>query len=302
MLAPHSESTSLAEPAPRVVTVAAVGWDVVCADHGRPGDPLAILLHGFPDSPATFRHLVPDLVAAGRRVIVPALPGYAPTRAAVRRPSVHPRAMADVVLAVHGAFAGDHRAVLVGHDWGAILTNQVTSTSPERFAAAVTLAVPPVTRDLLRPPDLRQLRLSWYAMVFQLPGAAGLLRRGDWAMVERLWRAWSPGYAPDEVDRKGWRGALQPDGARTAVRWYRTLVAALASGRWPTGTEQVPRVPTLHLGGNDDGCFRPQRQAAAADFLGPGSQVRMLDGLGHFLHLEDPVLVNAHITAWLAAS
>ena len=42
--------------------------------------PLAVLVHGFPDTPHTWRHLGPDLVARGYRVVAPWLPGYdAPT-------------------------------------------------------------------------------------------------------------------------------------------------------------------------------------------------------------------------------
>ena len=42
--------------------------------------PLAVLVHGFPDTPYTWRHLGPDLAARGYRVVAPWLPGYdAPT-------------------------------------------------------------------------------------------------------------------------------------------------------------------------------------------------------------------------------
>ena len=42
--------------------------------------PLAVLVHGFPDAQHTWRHLGPDLVARGYRVVAPWLPGYdAPT-------------------------------------------------------------------------------------------------------------------------------------------------------------------------------------------------------------------------------
>src|SRR5438270_237513 len=42
--------------------------------------PLAVLAHGFPDTPFTWRHLGPDLAGRGYRVVAPWLPGYdAPT-------------------------------------------------------------------------------------------------------------------------------------------------------------------------------------------------------------------------------
>src|SRR5579864_6772031 len=45
----------------------------------RQGFPI-ILLHGFPDDVRAFDGVVPPLVAAGHRVLVPYLRGYGPTR------------------------------------------------------------------------------------------------------------------------------------------------------------------------------------------------------------------------------
>jgi pimeloyl-ACP methyl ester carboxylesterase len=38
--------------------------------------PLAVLVHGFPDTPYTWRHLGPELAARGYRVVAPWLAGY----------------------------------------------------------------------------------------------------------------------------------------------------------------------------------------------------------------------------------
>ncbi|NWG45045.1 MAG: alpha/beta fold hydrolase [Alphaproteobacteria bacterium] len=41
--------------------------------------PAVLCLHGFPDSPATFRSLLPRLADAGFRGIAPVLRGYEPS-------------------------------------------------------------------------------------------------------------------------------------------------------------------------------------------------------------------------------
>ena len=41
--------------------------------------PLALCLHGFPDSAWTWRHLLPALADAGFRAVTPSMRGYAPT-------------------------------------------------------------------------------------------------------------------------------------------------------------------------------------------------------------------------------
>jgi pimeloyl-ACP methyl ester carboxylesterase len=54
--------------------------------------PAVVLLHGFPDSSALWRHQIPILVEAGYRVIAPDLRGFGPSdRPAGRfRPSPAP--------------------------------------------------------------------------------------------------------------------------------------------------------------------------------------------------------------------
>ena len=48
---------------------------LTCGDSG----PLALCLHGFPDSAHTWRHLLPQLADAGYRAVAPWTRGYAPT-------------------------------------------------------------------------------------------------------------------------------------------------------------------------------------------------------------------------------
>ncbi|NCU86832.1 MAG: alpha/beta hydrolase, partial [Actinobacteria bacterium] len=40
---------------------------------------LALLLHGFPDTANTWRHLMPKLAEAGYRAVAPFMRGYAPS-------------------------------------------------------------------------------------------------------------------------------------------------------------------------------------------------------------------------------
>jgi pimeloyl-ACP methyl ester carboxylesterase len=46
---------------------------------GPEDGPLALCLHGFPDTAWTWRFLVPELAEAGFRVVAPFLRGYAPS-------------------------------------------------------------------------------------------------------------------------------------------------------------------------------------------------------------------------------
>ncbi|MCO5754298.1 alpha/beta hydrolase, partial [Citrobacter freundii] len=77
-------------------------------------------MHGWPDSPHTWKDLAESLADAGYRVLAPALRGFAPTRF---RDASTPRsgqlaALACDLLAFVDSLALQ-RPLLVGHDWGA---------------------------------------------------------------------------------------------------------------------------------------------------------------------------------------
>jgi pimeloyl-ACP methyl ester carboxylesterase len=94
--------------------------------------PLALCLHGFPDSAWTWRHLLPALADAGFHAVAPFLRGYAPT--AVPADGRYQTAVLALdAIGLHAALGGDDRAVLIGHDWGAIATYVAANHEPERW-------------------------------------------------------------------------------------------------------------------------------------------------------------------------
>src|SRR3954454_10859481 len=78
--------------------------------------PLALCLHGFPDSAHTWDFLLPELADAGFRAVAPFLRGYAPTDVPADG-LYQPGALASDYIALHAALGGDGEAVLIGHDW-----------------------------------------------------------------------------------------------------------------------------------------------------------------------------------------
>ncbi|CAM2979151.1 alpha/beta hydrolase [Skermania piniformis] len=265
---------------------------------GRPGDRLALLLHGYPDTAYTWRHLGPELAARGYRAVAPFTRGYAPTGLA---PDDSYR-VADLVadtLALHDRL-GDERAVLVGHDWGALTAWGVAATAPGRFARVAALAVPPpaafraslTDRRQLRV-SLRQIRMSWYVGYNQVPGSERLLPR----VIPALWRDWSPGYDAGEDVQHVLAALARPEHRRAALRYYRSNLGLLRADS-PTAAAQQP---ALYLHGAQDGCLQAALVQAHPETLPAGSRHLVLPALGHFLHLEDPALVNRHIVDWLDA-
>src|SRR5262245_65534071 len=125
----------------RQSSVEVEGLDIAylaCGDDG----PLALCLHGFPDSARTWRHLLPALATAGYRAVAPWLRGYAPTDLDPKGRYQNGAAVADAV-ALHEALGGDESAVLIGHDWGALIATGAASYEPDRWSKFVKAAVPP---------------------------------------------------------------------------------------------------------------------------------------------------------------
>ncbi|MBW3657895.1 MAG: alpha/beta hydrolase [Actinobacteria bacterium] len=264
---------------------------------GPADGPLALLLHGFPDTAHTWRHLAPRLADLGYRVIAPWMRGYAPTAPHDGR-TVDGDTLAADANALHRALDGDGDAVLVGHDWGAFAGYRAVAAAPGRWARLVTLAVPPDPALAGARRDPAQARRSWYIAALKTPGSERLLARNDLALVARLWRDWSPDLDGTE-DVEHVRSSLRsPDALRSAVAYYRGLDLLRVS---TPPSSLVPTRPTLYLHGSDDGCIGVRYAEAARDVLThPASLIEIVPGAGHFLHLEHPERVNATIAGFLA--
>ena len=64
----------------------------------------------------------------------------------------------------------------------------------------------------------------------------------------------------------------------------------------------TPPQPQLYLHGSDDGCMAAELARGAGAFLPiEGSRAEVIDGTGHFLHLEAPDTVNRMIVDFVSA-
>jgi pimeloyl-ACP methyl ester carboxylesterase len=282
----------------RARRVRANGVDFGLLEAGDSG-PLALCLHGFPDTADTFRQLLPELAAAGFHAVAPFMRGYAPTAVPADGCYTMGALVADVV-AIHEVLEGDEQAVLVGHDWGAEATYGAAAFAPGRFRRLVTLAVPPLALDPVLFSDYEQLRNFFYLFFFRDPAAPEVVAANDMAFIERLWRDWSPGFDPTEHLTFVKKSLREPAHLKAAIDYYR-----LPSGASPAyqaeelGARQRPPQPTLFMYGADDGCIRAQLLGETLEVMAPGSRSLQIPNAGHFLHLEQPTEVNSHVVSWL---
>lgn len=271
---------------------------------GPEDGPLALCLHGFPDTAHTYRHLLPELAAAGFRAVAPFSRGYAPT-AVPADGRYQTGALARDANALHEALGGDERAVLIGHDWGAQATYGAAGSAPDRWRKVVAMAVPvgPALAGSFF--TYAQIKRSFYMYFFQNPLADAVVAADGQAFVARLWADWSPGYDATE-DLAHVRASLgTPENLAAALGYYRALFDPSRQSPDLAAEQQavsgVPPQPTLYLHGDQDGCMAADVSETVRSVLVPGSDVVVVPGAGHFLHLERPDVVDPRIVGFLTA-
>ncbi len=283
--------------------MAATAVEFACREDGD--GPLALCLHGFPDSAKTYRYLLPALADAGFRAVAPWMRGYAPT--AVPEDGRYQTAVLGLdACALHEALGGDAEAVIVGHDWGAMAAYVAANHEPERWRRVVTMAVPPAGAVAGGFMTYQQLKKSWYMFFFQHGLADVVVGMDDLAFIDGLWADWSPGYgAADDLPRV--KDALRdPANLAAAIGYYRANFGTVPKDPALEAIDALaanpPSQPVLYLHGADDGCLGADVVGDAAAFLpAAGSGFEVVPGTGHFLHVEAPAVVNPKVVGFLTA-
>jgi pimeloyl-ACP methyl ester carboxylesterase len=150
--------------------------------------PLVLLIHGFPDGPATWRDVAPRVAEAGFRCVAVTLRGYQATSLSPEGQYRLADLAGDVASWIEGL--GEQQAHLIGHDWGATIAFAATVHQPERVASLSMISVPnPMRFGTAVGQDKAQMKRSSYIMFFQLGGLSDWwVGRRNAAFVERLWR------------------------------------------------------------------------------------------------------------------
>ena len=288
---------------PETIRVGARGVDFHCLAMGN--GPLALLLHGFPDSARSWLPLMERLAGAGRRAVAPYMRGYAPTSVPADG-CYQTAALASDAVALHDALGGDSDAVIIGHDWGAPATYGAALLAPDRWRRVVGMAVPPgPAMGAALVGNLAQLKRSWYMFFFQHPLSDMVVAANDLAYIDMLWDDWSPGFDGGDAVAATKNALRDPANLAAALGYYRATLGegkkdpALADLQARMGSE-VPPQPLLYLHGVNDGCIGREVADFAAGIAPANVDVRIVEGAGHFLQLEQPRAVAEHVLGWIS--
>jgi pimeloyl-ACP methyl ester carboxylesterase len=256
-------------------------------DSGGDGD-VVVLLHGFPETKASWRRVTPHLVDAGYRVVAPDQRGYSP---GARPADTSSYAMAHLVSDVVGMLdaLGADRADVVGHDWGAAVAWQVAGHHPERVSTLTAVSVPhPLAfLEALRTDDDQRER-SQYMRFFEQEGVAeDTLLADDAAALRAV-------FGPvQDVDR--YVEHLQRPGALTAaLSWYRAQDLATVQASGPT------TVPTLYVWSDGDVALGPVAAHATAAHVSAPYRFEVLHDVSHWVPDEAPEQLSGWVLEHLA--
>jgi pimeloyl-ACP methyl ester carboxylesterase len=299
-----------AQTAARMVDtpVLSIGYE----DTGDPRGFPIILLHGFPDDVRAFDGVVPPLVKAGHRALVPYLRGYGPTR--FRDPAA-PR------MAEQGAIGQDvldfadalrlPRFAVAGYDWGGRAAAIAAALHPDRVRATVLIGGYTVQNTVSPQPPAapaNEHRL-WYQYYFNTERGRAGLQANRREICRYLWQAWSPGWKfTDETYNRTAPSFDNPDFVDVVIHSYRhRIMNAPGEARFKEvearlATRPKIQAPSITLYGADDGIRRPPLEPPPEERAVFEKLVarRVVPGVGHFMPRERPEAVSAALLELLA--
>jgi pimeloyl-ACP methyl ester carboxylesterase len=295
--------------------------------------PLVLLVHGWPESWYSWRHQIPAIANAGYRVIAPDMRGYGRSDApeAVEAYDIH-NLSGDMVglLDAYGA----EKAVIIGHDWGAIVTWNTVLLHPDRFSAMIAMSVPNSGRSAA--PMIPSLKAAmgdnfYYILYHQEPGVAEAEYDADpRGMISSLYTSPDTPLEPPLVTdpkrsaggfipRRGKPKELPPwlsqadldyfvsefehAGFRGGVNYYRNF-----DRNWET-TPQLEgariSVPVGFIAGEQDvvirGAKEPALRAQMSRVADDLRAIELVPGAGHWIQQEKPEETNRFVLELLAS-
>ena len=286
-------------------TIVANGLDFACLTDGPADGPLALCLHGFPDTAHTWRYLLPELAAAGlpRRRALPARlrPDAGSRRRALPGGGAGPRRQ-RAARGVRRRPRRRHRRPRLGR------AGHLRRRGPpaEPLAPRRHRRGPPDGLHRHDAPHLRAAAAQLVHVLLPLPAGRGgaaarrlLVHRPPLArLVTGLRRRL--GRRPGQGVHRGSPSASSPPSATTAP----CTTPRCRRPSWPRSRPRrcSPRRSRrcTSTGATTAACCS-RRSGRPLDFLAEGSEMEIVDGTGHFLHLERPDVVNRRIVGFLTA-
>ena len=293
--------------------------------------PLVLLIHGWPESWYSWRHQMLALSEAGYHVVAPDMRGYGGTDAPEAVIEYDIEHLSKDVVGILDALE-EETAILVGHDWGAVLNWPTALLYPDRFTALVNMSVPYYGRGEASVIDTFKSQFGdnfYYILYFQEPDLAekefdadprGLLsrlytspktprdkpeiidpKRSAGGFIQRL-------GAPKELPRWLGQGDLdyyinefEQAGFRGGINYYRNF-----HRNWeitPQLTTAKFKQPVLFIAGEQDAVIGRASAESLRKFMETSvpdlRDVILFPNIGHWVQQEAPSRTNKALLKFL---
>ena len=291
--------------------------------------PLVLMCHGFPELWYSWRHQLGALADAGFHAVAPDMRGYGQTDRPTEVEAYDIFQLTGDLVGLVNALGG-HPTVIVGHDWGAWVTQAAALFRPELFRAVVLLSVPFLPRLQISPSAWEQQRFPgkiFYQQIFRAPGSEKIFEadvRG--AIINALYSA-----SGEPPTGQSWRFAIDPKDAASmsvslapknpnfvtdadidffvgeftrtgfagGLNYYRNVDRNWALTPFLDGAKL--RQPTLFIAGERDGVLGFWGEYVDAIEINVPKLLRkaILPGVGHWTQQERPQEVNRLLLEFL---
>ena len=302
-MTPETRTFPGARPPDRFRRVDSDGVGICVYEWGKENDPVIFFVHGGSDFARTFDILAPRIATQGWRVV-----------------AWDHRGHGDSDYAALYSWDGDVRdalavmssttsqpAPVVAHSKGGALMMQLTEASPYRVSHMVNIDGMPSKRRMPDVPDHDQSQLmateigAWLDYrhdayhAIRKPGTLVDLAQRRAKMNPRLSIEWLEYLVTvgARCDSDGWRWKLDPSMRFGGFGPWRPEWSALRMASLP--------IPFLGvLGTVDEPMGWGARARDVTPWLPVGGRLEVLEGVGHFIHIEEPERVAQMILEFLS--
>jgi pimeloyl-ACP methyl ester carboxylesterase len=247
-------------------------------EDGRP----VLLLHGFPETSASWASVSPLLAQAGLRTYAPDQLGYSP---GARPDEVEAYAAqnlaqvtADLMTALEIPVAD-----VVGHDWGANVAWTLAAWHSDRVRSLTAVSVPhPAAYTVAYRADPEQKERSGYIRLFWQAGKAeDVLLADDARRLRRMLAGADQATGVPEEAIEEYVAVLSAPGALTAaLNWYRAMSS-------DTRVDPIA-VPTTYVWSDGDAAIGRTAAEACANYVTGDYRFVELAGITHWIPEQAP--------------
>lgn len=273
--------------------------NIAYEDHGNTSGFPIMLLHGFPYDVRCWDEVVPPLVEAGYRALVPYLRGYGPTSFVdPESPRMAEQAAIGQDVVDFAEALGIGQFALAGFDWGNRAACITSILHPQMVKAQVAIGGYSVQNTITmgRPASALSEAHRWYVWYFNTEQGRVGLEENRRDIIRHLWETWAPTWEyTDEAFNRSAASFDNPDFVEIVIHSYRHRhMNAPGEDRFIDVERKLAEgppilVPSIVLRGADSGFGRPAQDPSGDQENFPELVARrIVAGAGHDLPVQRP--------------